>query len=152
MDPNRIIGADNNLPWYIPEDLKFFKKTTENTTVVMGRKTYNSLKRPLPNRRNIVLSTNKDLQYPGIDVLHNINELKTLAGKVFIIGGAQIYKACLPIIDELIISHVKKPYVGDTYFPEFSTQFKKEETLFEHEKFKVIKYKKLKALKRYKTR
>jgi dihydrofolate reductase len=126
MTEQRIIGNNGKLPWHIPEDLKLFKKITEGNTVLMGRKTYNSLpdtKRPLPKRNNIVISKNIN---PYLDFrtmfCYNIGEgLKTAENyekPTFVIGGASIYEQTLPIADKLYISHIKRPCIGDTFFPE----------------------------------
>jgi dihydrofolate reductase len=127
MTPDRVIGRDGGLPWHLPGDLAFFKRTTRGHTVVMGRKTWESIGRPLPHRRNIVLTRDRDWSAPGAEVIHSPEELIPLLGnsaeKAFIIGGAEIYAAYLPVLDDLLISHVVENHPGDTFFPPFEDQF-----------------------------
>ncbi len=118
---NRVLGKDNKLLWNISEDLKNFRKITSGNTVIMGRKTFESIGKPLPNRNNIVIS--RDLpQREGIIVCRDLNEAinqaKLLGKELFIIGGASIYAQALPLADKLYLSHIKKEYEGDVYFPE----------------------------------
>ncbi len=117
---NRVIGRDNQLIWHISEDLKRFKRLTENNTVVMGRKTYLSLPfRPLKNRRNIVISnTVKEIE--GVEVVSSIDEALSLCrgDEVFIIGGASIYEQTLGLVDRIYLTVVCKSFEGDVYFPE----------------------------------
>lgn len=130
MDNNRGIGKDNDLMWHLPEDMKFFKSTTTDNIVVMGRKNYESIPekyRPLPNRENVVLTRNKNYEAPGCKVFHSFDDIldhynneedKTL----FIIGGGEIYKQALKIdlVDEMYITHVNNTYDADTFFPEIN--------------------------------
>ncbi len=119
---NGVIGSDNQLLWHISEDLKNFKRITSGHPVVMGRKTYESLGRPLPNRENVVI-TRSDIEIEGCRVVHSLQEALGLfspADKVFIIGGAQIYTEAMPLADRLYITRVHKAYEGDTSFPEWS--------------------------------
>lgn len=116
---NGIIGAGNALLWHISEDLKHFKALTTGHPVVMGRKTFESLGRPLPGRTNVVV-TRQALDIPGCRVVHSLREALALfpAGEeVFIIGGAQIYAEALPIADRLYLTRVEHAYEGDTRFP-----------------------------------
>ncbi len=121
---NGVIGGDNRLLWHISEDLKNFKRITTGHPVVMGRKTYESLGRPLPNRKNVVI-TRQDIAIEGCQVVHSLEEALALFSaeqEVFIIGGAQIYKQALPIADKLYITHVHHDYKGDTLFPEYDAE------------------------------
>lgn len=122
-DPNRVIGRDNQLPWHIPEDLAYFKKHTINKAIVMGRNTYESIGRPLPKRRNIVVSRQQDLTIAGVEVVHSIEEAVKLAEEfhpeVMIIGGEQIFKTVLPTADRLYITLIHDEFEGDTFFPEY---------------------------------
>ncbi|MFH1972748.1 MAG: dihydrofolate reductase [archaeon] len=124
MTRNRVIGKDNTLPWNIPEDLKNFKEITLNKTVVMGRKTFDSivsmLGKPLPNRKNIVLSRNMQPQ-EGVEVC-SMQQILELKEDAFIIGGASIYKQFLPYVDRMYISWIKKDYEGNSLFPEFNLE------------------------------
>lgn len=119
MDKNQLIGNENALPWKLPADLAFFKKNTQGHPVIMGRKTYDSLGRPLPNRENIVLTREQSLTIPGCTVVHSIEQVKEIVGtqQAFIIGGAEIYKLFLPVADSLIVTFVDGEFNGDTYFP-----------------------------------
>ncbi len=126
MASNRVIGRAGSLPWRLPADLAFFKQVTTGHPVVMGRKTYDSIGRPLPKRRNIVLTRSRSWSAPGVEVIHQPDELLALPGlegQVFIIGGAEIYAAFLPITADLLVSHVIAPHAGDTCFPEFHSTF-----------------------------
>lgn len=124
MDKNRVIGKDNQLPWHLPADLKFFKKTTMGHPIVMGRKTHESIGKPLPGRENIIVTRNKQYQPEGCMVIHSLAELKRLEAKkeeeVFVIGGAEIFKTIFPIADRLYITMIAHEFAGDTYFPEFN--------------------------------
>lgn len=122
-DPNHVIGKENQLPWHIPEDLAYFKKHTVGKGIVMGRNTYESIGRPLPKRRNIVVSRRADLQIEGTDVVHSLEDAVRLAAEVheevMIIGGEQIFRSILPKADRLYITLIHKEFDGDTYFPEY---------------------------------
>lgn len=143
-DPNRLIGADNALPWHLPGDLAFFKKTTTGHAIVMGRKTYESIGRPLPKRQNIVLTRDSEWTAAGVTPITDPAALSNLPltseGPIYIIGGSQIYAAFLPLLDELIVTHVKKAYPGDTYFPEYAHLFEASEILVEAEDYEVRRY------------
>ena len=118
----RVIGKDGKLPWDIPEDLKNFRRLTANSTVIMGRKTFESIGRPLPKRDNIVVSSKME-QQEGVVVCKSVEEaVETAKGfgrETFVIGGSGIYKAFLPVADKMYLSFVKKEYDGDVCFPEF---------------------------------
>src|SRR5688500_11660554 len=125
---NLTIGKDNDLPWKLPDDMKFFMNTTKGHYVIMGRKNYDSLHekfKPLPNRTNIVVTRQKDFKAPGCIVTHNVKDAVELARKgneneAFIIGGAEIYKVALPDADRLYLTEIKADVDGDTFFPQFS--------------------------------
>ena len=143
MTPERVIGRDGQLPWHLPEDLAFFKRTTLGHPVVMGRKTYQSLGRPLPKRRNIVLTRNPDWSAAGVEVIHTPTELENLPGlegRVFIIGGAEIYQIFLPLVEDLLVSQVFASTAGDTRFPEFATAFPLSDLLETHPDFEVRRW------------
>ncbi|HBM78987.1 MAG TPA: dihydrofolate reductase [Verrucomicrobiales bacterium] len=126
MTPERIIGRDNDLPWHFPEDLKFFKKTTSGHPVVMGRKTFESIGRPLPNRQNIVITRDSSWSAEGVETIHSkeeITELELRSQRVFIMGGAEIYSLFLKDLDELFVSWIYQSHEGDTTFPEFENLF-----------------------------
>lgn len=142
MTPERVIGRDGTLPWHLPEDLAFFKKTTSGHPIVMGRTTYDSIGRPLPKRRNIVLTRNTAWNAEGVDVIHSPDDLSTLdlKGEIFIIGGSQVYDLFLPELDEILVSHVHHPHPGDTTFPVFEDQFQEPEIIETHDDFEVRRY------------
>ena len=123
LTKNRVIGKDNTLIWHIPEDMKLFRTYTRENTVIMGRKTYDSMGRALPNRNNIVI-TNNNLQLEDADVVHSCDEAiekaKEYGKDIFIIGGGKIYSQFLDQADKLYLSWVKKDYEGDAHFPEFN--------------------------------
>ena len=134
MTPSRVIGKDGTLPWHLPADLTFFKQRTAGHPVVMGRRTQESIGRPLPGRRNIVLTRNRDWSRPNIETIHhpaNLAELDDLHGTVYIIGGAEIYAAFEAQLAEWIVSHIHQEYPGDTYLPPFHPRFRHQEILFE---------------------
>ncbi len=124
---NRVVGINNKLPWHLPEDLKYFKRTTTGKAIIMGRKTYDSIGRPLPNRTNIVITRNSDFKAEGVKVVSSLEAAIELAKEVnyingieevMIIGGASIYEAALPMADRLYLTHVHSDVKGDAYFPE----------------------------------
>lgn len=124
-DENLLIGKEgtvNGMPWNVPEDLKFFKETTINQTIVMGSTTYKAIGRPLPQRKTIVVSrsgfVDERVEVCG-DLIAVINDYKQRGEDLFICGGASIYKQALPYCDELIISRIPGVYSGETYFPSF---------------------------------
>lgn len=141
---HREIGADNDLLWHLPRDMQFFKETTMGHTVVMGRKNWESIPekfRPLPGRKNIVITRNKDYQAKGASVIFNLNEIKNHLSekedKCFIIGGAQIYELALKmdLIDEMYITHVHQTFQhADAFFPFVNWENWKEEEVLHHEK------------------
>lgn len=120
---NNLIGKDNELPWYYPEDLKYFKEKTSGKTVIMGENTFysivNRIKKPLPNRKNIVATLNKEFTYEDVQVVNDfISFIKeTHDEEIFVIGGMQIYKLALPFADRLYITHIDKEYEGNVFFP-----------------------------------
>jgi len=143
MTDERIIGRNGELPWHLPADLKFFKKTTLDHPIVMGRKTYESIGKPLPKRRNIVLTRDSNWTAEDVEVIHSVDELTKLPdleGDVFIIGGAEIYKLFLPHLKELIVTHVRNNYEGDTYFPDYRNHFRKSTQIMKEDDFYVAKY------------
>ena len=124
MTKDRVIGKDGTLPWHLSEDLKLFKAHTTGNIVIMGRKTFDSIGRPLPNRRNIVVSKSirEDEKVSGVeyfpDLVHALSAAQEGDGRIFIIGGASIYHQMIEKADCLYISLVEGDFEGDTYFPE----------------------------------
>jgi len=140
MDPNRLIGRDGSLPWHLPEDLAFFKKTTLGHPVLMGRKTFESIGRPLPKRKNIVLTRDKSWSHEGVEVIHSPDDVPEEDGEIFVIGGAEIYEALSGSIDQWLVSHVHEAYEGDTHLAKFEENFPVVETVEEHANFTVLRY------------
>jgi dihydrofolate reductase len=120
---NNAIGKDNQLLWKLPTDLKHFKTITNGGIVIMGRKTFDSMGKPLPNRRNIVITRNPDLKIEGAEVTQSLEAALSLCpndSEVFVIGGAEIYKAALDKTDKIFLTRVHQSFEGDAYFPELS--------------------------------
>jgi len=123
MSSNRVIGKDGTLPWHLPEDLKFFKKTTLGHPILMGRKTFDSIGRPLPGRRNIVLSRTMQPR-EGVEVIRDLSELRCENDEqVFLIGGAQLFESFLPQCAGMYLTYIEKAYEGDVHFPPFEHLF-----------------------------
>jgi len=125
VDEARAIGKDNRLLWHIPEDLKRFKELTTGHAIIMGENTYRSIGRPLPDRKNIVMTMNAELELPGCLVAHSLEEALQLAKEeekeeVFVIGGASIYKQFLPMTERLYLTLVQGTHEADTFFPDYS--------------------------------
>lgn len=125
---NNIIGKDNDMPWHLPADLTYFKKVTLGKPVIMGRKTYESIGRPLPGRRNIVISRDENYSAQGIDTVTSVEQALALVDgsnnndaveEIMVIGGGAIYRHCLPAADRLYITHIKADIDGDTQFPDY---------------------------------
>lgn len=131
MSLNRVIGAEGKIPWHLSEDMKFFKRTTLGHIVLMGRKTYESMGRPLPGRENWVVS--REAEFSGVRMIRDLSEVSEPADgrELFVIGGTQIYEAMLPQCSEVILTHVNRTVEGDAYFPAFENQFARVETLME---------------------
>ncbi|ENM5762090.1 type 3 dihydrofolate reductase [Vibrio mimicus] len=126
MADNRIIGKDNQMPWHLPADFAWFKRCTLGKPVIMGRKTYQSIGRPLPGRHNIVISRDESLQIDGVDVVASIDAALAKAGEVdeiMIIGGGSLYAACLPIANKLYITEINAELDGDTQFPAWGSDW-----------------------------
>ncbi|MFY8171325.1 MAG: dihydrofolate reductase [Sphingobacteriaceae bacterium] len=119
IDQNNAIGKDNQLLWHLPKDLSFFKNVTSGNAIIMGRKTFESIGKALPNRRNIVISTQKDLQYAGAEITSTLNAAIELVGNAdcYIIGGGSIYQQSLTLVDRLYITKVAANFEADTFFP-----------------------------------
>lgn len=121
MDKNGLIGKDNQLPWHLPADLKFFKQQTLGKKVLMGRKTCESLPFPLPKRENIVLSRDQSFEKPGFTVINQLDK-NLLSEEVMVIGGSTIYELLMPKASAMILTRIEHEFVGDTYFPEVDWQ------------------------------
>lgn len=120
MDKNGLIGKNNQLPWRLPEELKYFKETTMGSPIVMGRKTFESIGKPLPGRENIIITREKGFVASGCTVVHSTEELLDKADgdtEIFITGGSEIFQQMLPFADKLYVTVIEESFVGDTYFP-----------------------------------
>ncbi|MGD8744170.1 MAG: dihydrofolate reductase [Candidatus Woesebacteria bacterium] len=123
VSENYVIGNKGKIPWNLPADLKRFKKITMGHHIIMGRETFESIGKPLPGRKNIVVSRNKKYEAEGCRVVHSLKDALEIAktnkeDEVFVIGGEQIYSLALPRADKIYLTKVKKNYEGDTFFPE----------------------------------
>ncbi|MFC4347567.1 type 3 dihydrofolate reductase [Kordiimonas lipolytica] len=136
MAEDRAIGRDNDMPWHLPADLKYFKATTMGKPIVMGRKTYESIGRPLPGRRNIVVTRNAAWSADGVEVVPSLQAAKEAvadAGEAMIIGGAQIYGQCLDVADRLYITEIDITVPdADAWFPAFNKDDWREVSREEH--------------------
>jgi dihydrofolate reductase len=141
MAENRVIGMGNRIPWHLPEDFRWFKRMTTGQVVVMGRKTFESIGRPLPGRTTVVLSRSA-FHYPGVRTISGLSELdpNQEAGEVFICGGAEVYREALPLCADLYITRVKRVVAGDTYFPVFEDRFELVAELLDHPEFRILHY------------
>ncbi len=142
MAKNRVIGNDGNIPWHIPEDFKWVKECTLGQTIVMGRKTFASLGRPLPKRRNVVLSRSKE-PIAGCVVVNSWDDLEALPpeGDIWIFGGAEIYRQALPRVSELYLTVVDLEPEGDTFFPSFEEYFNPPAIVRSESEYEIRHYK-----------
>lgn len=150
IDKNRGIGKNNKIPWHVPEDFAWFKQKTSGQPIIMGRKTFESLGKPLPNRLNIIVTRDQNFKIEGAEITHSVEQAIHLAKEekneeVFIIGGAQIYEQALPFADRIYLTKIDGEFACDTFFPEYS-EFKKETVLKEGEsggiKYKILQLEK----------
>ena len=121
MDRNRLIGNNNELPWHLPADFSHFKAVTMGKPIIMGRKTYESIGRPLPGRVNIVLSRNPDIKFDGVVCVNSFEEAVTVvpdADELMVIGGSTVYEMLMPKIDRMYLTYVDAEFEGDAWFPE----------------------------------
>lgn len=141
MSRNRVIGNGNRIPWHLPEDFKWFKATTTGHIIVMGRKTFESIGKPLPHRETIVLSR-AAFSHPGVRTISSLDELPAPAAdkQIFICGGAQVYEQTLPLCSELFLTLVKREVEGDAFFPEFEDKFKLMAEIRDTPEFKILRY------------
>lgn len=145
MDANRLIGRENRLPWRIPEDIAWYQSQTDGKLMLMGRKTFEGIRRRPEGSRYIVLSdtvSSYEASEGDVTVLKSIEHLfqLPLEGEGWICGGGLVYEAMLPHAEELVLTEVKGSYDGDTYFPAFEHLFREAETLMQGDQFKVVRY------------
>ncbi len=141
MSLNRVIGAGNKIPWHLPEDFKWFKQMTTGQVIVMGRKTYESIGRPLPNRETVVLSRS-GFAAAGVRVAGSLAEIDPAreAREVFIVGGAQVYEQALPWCSDLYLTVVLREVAGDAFFPAFEDRFELAGVVRETSEFRILHY------------
>ncbi len=146
MSLNRVIGSGGTIPWHLPDDFKWFKKTTTGHIIVVGRKTFQSIGRPLPDRTTIVL-TRHPFACPGVEVAASLAQLD-LPGEtrdIFICGGAEVYAQALPFCSDLYLTLVKRIVQGDVFFPPFEDQFDLVGQLADHPDFAILHYRRRKS-------
>ena len=123
MARDRVIGKNGTMPWHLPAELKYFKWVTMGKPIVMGRKTFESFRRVLPGRQNIVITRDKRFQFEGVDVVHSIDEAFTIAGnaeEIMIIGGSDLYRQTMGRADRIYLTQIEADIEGDTFFPEIN--------------------------------
>lgn len=142
MASNRVIGVNNDIPWHLPDDFKYFKNTTAGYYVIMGRKNWESLPKnfqPLPNRTNIIITTQKDYQAEGATIVHSLEDALAIAEQAkekeaFIIGGGVIYRMGLAVSDKIYLTEIHGEFEGDVTFPELDKEIWKETSRIHHPK------------------
>lgn len=143
MSKNRVIGDSNTLIWHLPEDLKRFKELTTGNTIVMGRKTYESIGKPLPNRRSIIITRDTEYSVDGCEVVNSLEEALLLSNSnCFIIGGGEIYRQSINIADRIYLTLIDKEFEGDTLFPEIKdwVEVSKEDFCNDNFEYSFIEY------------
>ena len=144
MSLNRVIGAGNKIPWHLAEDFKWFKRMTTGQVIVMGRKTFESIGKPLPNRTTIVVSRSAPA-IPGVQTISDLEQLQQPSAswdgkEIFICGGAQIYQQALTMCSDLYLTLVKREVEGDAFFPRFEDQFSLAAEIADNPDFKILHY------------
>ena len=143
MSKNRVIGDSNTLIWHLPEDLKRFRKLTTGNTIVMGRKTYESIGKPLPNRRSIIITRDPDYKVEGCEVANSLEDALLLSNRdCFIIGGGEIYRQAMDIADRIYLTLIDKEFKGDTSFPKIKDwlEISREDFIAEDFGYSFIEY------------
>jgi dihydrofolate reductase len=140
MTPSRVIGHGNTIPWKIPGEQKWFKEVTMGNCVLMGSKTYVSIGKPLPGRRNLVVSRSQS--WEGVEIVRDLSQFDPAdyPEAIYVIGGAQIYRQLLDRCDELLITQLKAEYAGDIYFPEYEPKFSIVEQIRETPDYSIFRY------------
>jgi dihydrofolate reductase len=141
MSLNRVIGHQNKIPWHLPEDFKWFKQLTTGHILVMGRKTFESIGRALPNRTTIVL-TRSGFTHPGVRTVTSLAEINPSSetSEIFICGGADVYRQALPLCSDLYLTLVKRTVEGDALFPPFEGDFEAVEQIADNSQFSITRY------------
>lgn len=148
VSENNVIGRDNKLIWKLPNDMKFFKEKTSGHCIITGRKNYESIPekfRPLPNRSNIVITRQKNYEAPGAIIFDSIDKAllevrKSIDSEIFIIGGGEIYKQSMHLVDRLYVTKIHHPFDGDVFFPEIDSKIWKETARIDHKADELNKY------------
>ena len=139
---NLVIGHDGQMPWHLPEDLAHFKAVTMGHTMVMGRKTYDSIGRALPGRRTVVITRQQGWHAPDVEVAHSLAEALALTGptEVFVIGGSEVYRQALPFADQMMLTEIDQSPDGDAFFPTFDAAHWREIAREPHDGFAFVTY------------
>ena len=140
---NFVIGADGTMPWHLPADLKHFKATTMGHPMIMGRKTFDSIGRPLPGRRTIVITRNRNWHHPDVETAHSFADALALAGtsdEVFVVGGGEVYEQAMPFAQRMVLTEVDASPPGDTRFPEWNPNHWREVARDERDGFAFVTY------------
>ncbi|MFM8459062.1 MAG: dihydrofolate reductase [Chthoniobacterales bacterium] len=142
MAANRVIGADGKIPWHLPEDLRWFKELTMGGTLLMGRVTYDSIGKPLPGRKTIVMSRREVLAIPGVQVIRDLSGLQSteIQGELFVVGGSEVYRVALPYCRDLYLTEVRGDVAGDRKFPMFEELFRFSSVLRETPEMRIVHY------------
>lgn len=142
MAGNRVIGARGKIPWHLPDDLRWFKELTMGGTLLMGRVTYDSIGKPLPGRKTIVMSRREGLALPGVQVIRDLSGLQSaeIQGEIFVVGGSEIYRIALPYCRDLYLTEVKVDADGDRKFPLFEDLFRFASVLRETPDLRIVHY------------
>jgi dihydrofolate reductase len=145
MSLNRVVGVEGKIPWHLPEDFRWFKRTTMGGAILMGRKTFESLGKPLPGRRNLVVS--RHASFAGVEMIRDLETFDPgqIDAEVWVIGGAEIYTALLPRCAELYLSVVQREVSGDAFFPSFEPGFGEPELVEQFPEFEIRRYVRLAA-------
>ena len=143
MDEGRLIGASGHLPWHLPEDLRWFKRLTTGSAVLMGRRTFESIGKPLPGRTNLVLTRQPATLPPGVEGLASVEEaverLLRESDPAYVIGGAEVYAALLPFCERVFLTRVNGRFAGDAYLPPFEADFPVREEIFRTPDFTITR-------------
>ncbi len=142
VGPGGVIGSGGRMPWHIPEDLRHFRELTMGHTLVMGRRTFEGIGKPLDGRRNIVLTREAGWHPEGVEVARSLEEALSMSEDVFVIGGGEVFRQAMPLADRIYLSHIEGEWTGDTYFPPIDSTQWRETGREPHEGFEVIVYEK----------
>jgi dihydrofolate reductase len=141
---NGVIGLGGDIPWHLPEDLRHFRTTTTGNTVLMGRRTFDSIGKPLPGRANVVVTRNRDWSAEGVYVVHSVDEgierAQELDGDLMVIGGGDVYAAALPVADTQVLTEVHATPEGDTYYPDWDRSEWREVSRTAHDGYDIVRW------------